>query len=173
MSASPHIERDRDARFITARRNFMRFLAASPLLAAGALLPWKRPPAGEIGSDELGAFYVPDGPLIKSAEEAINVFDLEAIARNKMPPAHYGRIASGEGSGRTVVRNREGFNLFGIQSRRLIDVTKIDTRLELLGTRLAHPTVVAARGAPIWYQLYPTTEWSVTKALVRRAERAG
>ena len=33
--------------------------------------------------------------------------------------------------------------------------------------------VTAARGAPIWYQLYPTDQWGVTQALVRRAEAAG
>jgi 4-hydroxymandelate oxidase len=33
--------------------------------------------------------------------------------------------------------------------------------------------VTAARGAPIWYQLYPTDHWPVTQALVRRAEAAG
>ena len=33
--------------------------------------------------------------------------------------------------------------------------------------------VTAARGAPIWYQLYPTDHWPVTQTLVRRAEVAG
>jgi 4-hydroxymandelate oxidase len=33
--------------------------------------------------------------------------------------------------------------------------------------------VTAARGAPVWYQLYATAKWSVTKALVERAEAAG
>ncbi len=33
--------------------------------------------------------------------------------------------------------------------------------------------VVEARGAPVWYQLYPTDQWPVTQALVRRAEAAG
>lgn len=33
--------------------------------------------------------------------------------------------------------------------------------------------VTAARGAPIWYQLYPTDHWPITQALVRRAEAAG
>lgn len=31
----------------------------------------------------------------------------------------------------------------------------------------------AARGEPVWYQLYPTDQWSLTKALVRRVEAAG
>jgi 4-hydroxymandelate oxidase len=198
-----------------ARRRFCRFLAASPLLALGTLSSADRTLAGQIGSEELGPFTVPDGPLIESAQDAVNVFDLEAVARQKLPPAHYGVIASGAGSGKTLVRNREAFNLFGIQSRRMIDVSKLDTSVELLGTHLAYPImlspcgvqrvanaegelataraaaaqnanmilstfsstaveeVVAARAAPIWYQLYPHNDWHVTQALVRRAEKAG
>jgi 4-hydroxymandelate oxidase len=33
--------------------------------------------------------------------------------------------------------------------------------------------VAAARGAPIWYQLYPTSQWAITAKLLRRAEGAG
>ncbi len=33
--------------------------------------------------------------------------------------------------------------------------------------------VTAARGAPIWYQLYASNSWEIAKALVTRAERAG
>ena len=33
--------------------------------------------------------------------------------------------------------------------------------------------VSAARGEPVWYQLYPTDQWPVTEALVARARAAG
>ena len=33
--------------------------------------------------------------------------------------------------------------------------------------------VTAARGAPVWYQLYATNKWEVARAMVTRAERAG
>jgi isopentenyl diphosphate isomerase/L-lactate dehydrogenase-like FMN-dependent dehydrogenase len=33
--------------------------------------------------------------------------------------------------------------------------------------------VVAARGGPVWYQLYPTDQWSVAQGLMKRAEAAG
>lgn len=33
--------------------------------------------------------------------------------------------------------------------------------------------VTEARGAPIWYQLYPVDDWSVTRRMIRRAENAG
>ena len=191
-----------------ARRAFLKFLGSSPLWGAAGLAT-----AAEIGDDELGAFYVPDGPLIESADQAVNVFDLEAVARHNLPPAHYGQIATGAGSGKTLMRNRAGFSLFGIQARRMIGVSKVDTSIELFGKRLAFPVmlspigshrianpegelatakgaaalnanmimstfsstaieeVIAARGGPIWYQLYPQSEWRVTEALVRRAER--
>jgi len=33
--------------------------------------------------------------------------------------------------------------------------------------------VIKERGAPVWYMLYPTDDWAVTEALVKRAEKAG
>jgi isopentenyl diphosphate isomerase/L-lactate dehydrogenase-like FMN-dependent dehydrogenase len=33
--------------------------------------------------------------------------------------------------------------------------------------------VTAARGAPVWYQLYATNKWEVARAMVLRAEKAG
>ncbi|PZQ17290.1 MAG: alpha-hydroxy-acid oxidizing enzyme [Ancylobacter novellus] len=33
--------------------------------------------------------------------------------------------------------------------------------------------VTKERGAPVWYMLYPTDDWAVTEALVKRAEAAG
>jgi isopentenyl diphosphate isomerase/L-lactate dehydrogenase-like FMN-dependent dehydrogenase len=33
--------------------------------------------------------------------------------------------------------------------------------------------VTAARGAPVWYQLYATNKWEVARAFVTRAEKAG
>lgn len=33
--------------------------------------------------------------------------------------------------------------------------------------------VIAARGGPVWQQLYPTSNWSVAEKMVKRAEKAG
>ena len=33
--------------------------------------------------------------------------------------------------------------------------------------------VTAARGGPVWYQLYATSKWDITQALIKRAETAG
>ena len=41
------------------------------------------------------------------------------------------------------------------------------------GASTAVEAINEARGAPIWQQLYPTDDWSVTSGIVRRAEGAG
>ncbi len=40
-------------------------------------------------------------------------------------------------------------------------------------TNVGVEEVTAARGAPLWYQLYATNKWEVAKAMVQRAEKAG
>ncbi len=47
--------------------------------------------------------------------------------------------------------------------------------LQLLSTMATSSIeeVAAARGAPIWFQLYASQKWEVAEALVKRAERAG
>lgn len=174
------------------RRAFLRFVAASPLLAAAR--------------EEDG---------IVSPKDALNVFDFETVARQKLPPAHFGYIATGVDDDATLRANREGFNRYQIRPRRLIDVSNIDMGVELFGVpwktpivldpagsqRAFHPEgevavaraarakghlqilstvatssveeVIEARGAPIWFQLYATTEWRVSRAMVKRAEAAG
>lgn len=41
------------------------------------------------------------------------------------------------------------------------------------GSSLSLERVLAERGAPVWQQLYPTDDWSVTEGLLRRAEKSG
>lgn len=47
--------------------------------------------------------------------------------------------------------------------------------LQLLSTVTSSPieAVNEARGTPVWYQLYPTDDWNVTRGLTKRAEAAG
>jgi 4-hydroxymandelate oxidase len=59
-----------------------------------------------------------------------------------------------------------------------IDVAKaakVGNHLQILSssTTSSVEDVAAARGAPIWYQLYASNKWEIAKALVTRAERAG
>jgi 4-hydroxymandelate oxidase len=41
------------------------------------------------------------------------------------------------------------------------------------GSAVPLEQILAQRGAPVWQQLYPTDDWTVTRELVRRAESAG
>ena len=52
----------------------------------------------------------------------------------------------------------------GVQKHNFLLSTHSSTGLE---------AVNQAMGRPAWYQLYPTDDWNVTKALVKRAEKAG
>jgi isopentenyl diphosphate isomerase/L-lactate dehydrogenase-like FMN-dependent dehydrogenase len=52
---------------------------------------------------------------------------------------------------------------------------KAGNHLQILSTatNTGVEEVTAARGAPLWYQLYATNKWEVAKAMVQRAENAG
>src|SRR5215470_2051172 len=52
---------------------------------------------------------------------------------------------------------------------------KVGNHLQILSTAasLGVEDVTAARGAPIWYQLYATNKWEVAEHMVKRAEKAG
>jgi isopentenyl diphosphate isomerase/L-lactate dehydrogenase-like FMN-dependent dehydrogenase len=47
--------------------------------------------------------------------------------------------------------------------------------LQILSNVTTHPIedVIAARGEPVWFQLYPTRQWSTAKMMLERAEAAG
>src|SRR3984957_11553928 len=74
-----------------------------------------------------------DGELIKSPKDAINVFDFEPVAYKNVPPAHFGYMASGIDDEVTLRANREGFLKFQLLPRRLRDVSKVDTSVQLFG----------------------------------------
>ena len=177
----------------TARRKFLRFLAASPLLSV----------SGQ------------ENPIISDPAQALNVFDLEPAARKFIPPAHFGYLATGVDDDRTVRENHEAYSRIHLRFRRLVDVSRIDTTVDLFDTKWATPIficpcgaqkayhpegelataraaatrktlqllstvstvsiedVTRAAGRPVWQQLYPTSSWAVTETIVRRADAAG
>jgi isopentenyl diphosphate isomerase/L-lactate dehydrogenase-like FMN-dependent dehydrogenase len=72
----------------------------------------------------------------------LDVFDLRTAAQPKIPPAHWGNLEGGSDDGRTVHRNSEMFEHLQIRARRLVDISKTDTSITLLGTKLASPLVL-------------------------------
>lgn len=150
-----------------------------------------------------------------SAAQVLNVMEFEALARDALPPAHFGYIATGADDDRTVVRNHDAFSDYEIRAHRFNDLRNLTTATSVFGAkwpsplyvsavssmRAFHPEaevavaraaktrsiqqmlslgasaateeVIAARGAPIWQQLYATDDFSVTQGVVRRAEQIG
>ena len=47
-----------------------------------------------LAEESLDAIELPDF-LIQSAEDALDVFDFHTVAKHKLPPAHYGYLATG------------------------------------------------------------------------------
>ena len=179
------------------RRQFLKFLAASPLAASFPLLRSQDP------------------FLLTDPKEALNVLDFEAAARKALPPAHFGYMATGVDDDATLRANREGFHKYQLRPRRMVDVSHADLSVDVLGTKWATPIficpcgsqkafhpegemataraantrktwqvlstmsttpiedVAAANGKPIWYQLYLTSSWAITEKLVAHAEAAG
>ncbi len=124
------------------RRRFLKFLAASPLLARSPA-QWGSTLA-EATANETGA---PERTLIVSPNDALNVLDFEPVARQILPPAHYGYLATGVDDDATLQANRTGFSKFQIRARRLVDVSRIDTSMELFGTTWKTPIVLAPVGS--------------------------
>src|SRR4030088_3180268 len=127
----------------TARRRFLQYLAASPLMAGAADVL-----AQEQRLPDLSVW----GPrtldkLIASPREAINVFDFEPVMHQNVPPAHFGYMATGIDDEVTLRANREGFLKFQLRPRRMIDVETLDLRMELFGQTYPSPIVLAPTGS--------------------------
>src|SRR5262245_58620106 len=130
-----------------SRRKFLQFLAGSPLFAAGGAAAFAEPllPKSMVPDPLMWAPRQSDH-LIKSPKEAINVFDLEPVCRQNVPPAHFGYMASGIDDEVTLCANREGFLKFQLRPRRLVDVSKVDMSVDILGVKYDSPIVVAPIG---------------------------
>src|SRR5258706_3321678 len=130
------------------RRRFLQFLAGSPLYAGlpGAALAQLILPKDERYPDPLPWSPFDPAHLIKSPNEAMNVFDFEPVMRQVVPPAHFGYMASGLDDDATLRANREDMARFQLRPRRLVDVSKIDMSTEILGVRYDSPIVVAPVG---------------------------
>jgi 4-hydroxymandelate oxidase len=180
-----------------ARRRFLRFVGASPLLA----LP------GYLGAQAASA--------LAAAADAIDVMDFEDAARRVLPPAHWGYMATGVDDDATLKANVAAYRQIQIRPRRLVDTTHPDLSVEIFGQRWETPIVICpvgnqkafsaeaelgtARacktrrtnmimssvasypveevtkelGASPWFQLYMPRKWEDTVKLVRRVEAAG
>jgi 4-hydroxymandelate oxidase len=81
-------------------------------------------------------------PIAASPPPA-NLEEWEALAKQRLPQMVYDYYAGGAGDEAAVRANRWAFQCLGLRPRVLVDVSCIDTSIELFGDRLAHPVLLA------------------------------
>src|SRR6185312_14698243 len=77
----------------------------------------------------------------------VNVHEIEQVARTKISPMAYDYVAGGSAGELSATANREAFLHVQLRRRVGVDVSAIDTSLELLGKRLAFPILLGPGGA--------------------------
>ena len=138
---------------MTDRRQFLRFLAGSPLFAAAGLNTrllddlTSSSPRQVSRAMSLAQGAAQGTPLIQSAADALDVFDFEPVARAKMPVAHWAYLATGTDDDGTIRANRDGFEHWALRPRRLVNVQSVDASVSLYGTRYATPIVINPVGS--------------------------
>lgn len=75
--------------------------------------------------------------------DVLNLHELEAIARERLPAMAWDYYASGADDERCVRRNCEAFDRLALHYRVLVDVARRDLATTLLGQRIAMPIAVA------------------------------
>jgi 4-hydroxymandelate oxidase len=143
-----------------SRRRFLQYLAASPLFASGAFSASGAEAPSKLPDPMIWA--PAGGDLIDDPKRAINVFDFEPVARQNVPPAHFGYMASGLDDEVTLRANREGFSKFQLMPHRLNDVSKVDSSVELFGAKYDSPIFVCPTGGNQFF--HPDGELAVAKA---------
>jgi 4-hydroxymandelate oxidase len=120
-----------------AFRRMMMFAAGSPLLLAQS-------------DDDV------NGP--------VNVHEFEAVAKRKLNKLAYDFIAGGVEDELTLRANRDAYTHVGLIPRVMVDVSTVDTSVELLGLKLDAPIVIAPSGGK--NLVIPNAETLVARAAV-------
>jgi isopentenyl diphosphate isomerase/L-lactate dehydrogenase-like FMN-dependent dehydrogenase len=189
-----------------SRRSFLGGLASVGTISSRSRADDSRLPS---------RIYRQTPPPISAPDQVLNVMEFEPLARDALPPAHFGYIATGSDDDLTVARNHDAYLHYEIRAHRFSDLSHLDMTRTVFGVTWPSPiylsavsamrafhaegelavaraartrnmqmmlstgsstapeSVAEARGAPLWQQLYPTDDWDVTTAVVRRADKAG
>ena len=103
---------------------------------------------------------IPDG--------VVNLADYERVAERVLDANAWAYFAGGAGDEITLRWNRETFDRTALSSR-VLRVTKVDTRVELLGRAFAHPILVA----PVAYQQLAHPDGERAAAIAAAAQETG
>jgi len=113
------------------------------LMSTGALAGVSMLPAN---AKPLASSVQDDVPIPGSVDKALNIWDLKAMAKERLTEGHFAAIAGGAGDEITVRWNREGFDKIRLRPKVLIDPTQIDTSTTLFGQELAYPVLLGPTG---------------------------
>ena len=80
-------------------------------------------------------------------EDLINLFDFEALAKERLPKEEYDYIAGGATDEISVDRNRSAYASWALRPRVLRDVSVLDLSTTVLGTKVSLPVLIAPCGA--------------------------
>ena len=100
-------------------------------LVAGAL--------GVLSGGLLPRVALAQSPSAPPGSAPVNVLEFEPLARQRLPREVWEYISQGAADELTLRRNREAFDSIRLRPRVLVDVSRIDTRLELFGQKLDFP----------------------------------
>jgi 4-hydroxymandelate oxidase len=99
--------------------------------------------------------------------DALNLGELERLARERLPPMAYDYFASGAGDEITLRANVEAWSRVALHHRVLVDVSRRDLSMTVLGAAVSMPVLVA----PMAFQKLACPEGEVATA--RAAAAAG
>jgi isopentenyl diphosphate isomerase/L-lactate dehydrogenase-like FMN-dependent dehydrogenase len=146
----------------TARREFLKFLAASPYVASlGGVAAFL-----ERGVSAQNVAMSGTADVLTAPAEALTVLDFEEAAKRKVQPGHWWYMASGVDADGTLRANREVFNHIELRPRRLHDATKVDMRVELFGVKYNSPIFTCPTGGE--KSFFSDGELSVARATKAR-----
>src|ERR1700733_4179219 len=109
----------------------MRELTAPPDAEARSLT--KRSHAAQVASMPVSPEPIPP--------EAVCLDDFETIARGKLPDVVYSYISGGAADEVTLRANRDAYARIRLRPRVLVDVSQLDTRVQLFGDALPFPAL--------------------------------
>jgi isopentenyl diphosphate isomerase/L-lactate dehydrogenase-like FMN-dependent dehydrogenase len=99
---------------------------------------------------------------LASAKDALAVGDFEELAHRTLPPAHWGYMASGVDDNATRDANMAGYRRIQLRPRRLVDVSKVDLRINLFGIEWESPIFLCPLGGQKMFN--PDGEVAVARA---------
>jgi 4-hydroxymandelate oxidase len=125
------------------------------------------PVSGRLGphlaADTAPSTPAPDQPTRSvDISECVSLFDFETAARRCLPHATWEYFNSGAGDEITLSWNRSAYDRMRLRPRVLVDVSRLDTSIELLGRRLPHPILLAP--AADQRMLHPEGEVATARA---------